>query len=129
MSLKRPGRREMIAGLIMAATVGGLAHAAKPHKPDLADALAGSWSGDVISDSQGSGRPGVTLTLTRVGPNTVRIDSDYPRLPVITVPLEKAMSSIVNRTGDTAFAFDGRSGKLDVSFHNQVSWSGRKAGQ
>jgi hypothetical protein len=42
------------------------------------------------------------------------------------VPLQKAMSAIVNRTGDTAFVW--KSGHLDVSFHNEVSWAGERAG-
>ena len=67
----------------------------------------------------------MTLILTRIGPNIVQITSDYERLPSITVPLEKAMTAVVNRRGDSAFAFN--KGHLDVSFHNQVSWSGQKA--
>lgn len=133
MDLTGLARRGLLIGLAGFMLAGGMLAGggaqAKEHKPDLADAVAGAWSGDVISDSQGSSRQNVTLTLTRVGPNTVRIDSDYPRLPVITVVLEKAMSAIVNRTGDTAFAFDTLKGHLDVSFHNEVSWAGERAGR
>ncbi|WP_157083058.1 hypothetical protein [Novosphingobium lentum] len=97
-------------------------------KPDLADLLAGAWHGAVISDSQGSSRDGVTLTLTRTGPNTVQITSDYPRLPVITVRVERAMQAIVQADGDTAFVYAGdkQPPTLDVSFHNEVSWSGTR---
>ena len=95
-----------------------------PHKPDAADAVAGSYFGNVISDSKGSSRSDVTLTLTRVGPNKVAIASDYPRLPAVTVDVERAMNSIVQRTGDTAFVYDMGKHHLDVSFHNEVSWSG-----
>ncbi len=109
-------------GLLTASTADAAAH----RRPDLGDAVQGSWGGDVISDSQGSSRSDVTLTLTRVGANRVRIDSDYPRLPVVTVSLSRAMSTIVNRSGDTAFAFNTQSGRLDVSFHNEVSWSGQR---
>lgn len=102
------------------------AASAKERKPDLADAAAGTYTGDVISDSQGSSKSGVTLTLTRTGPNTVSISSDYSRLPVVTVSLEAAMSKIVQRTGNTAFVLDRASKHLDVSFNNEVSWSGEK---
>ena len=95
-----------------------------PHKPDAADAVAGSYFGNVISDSRGSSRSDVTLTLTRVGPNKVAIASDYPRLPAVTVDVERAMNAIVQRTGDTAFVYDIAKKHLDVSFHNEVSWSG-----
>lgn len=99
-----------------------------PRKPDLADMMAGTWHGDVISDSQGSSRSDVTLTLIRTGPNQVRITSDYPRLPVVTVTIERAMQMVVNANGDTAFAYDPtkQPPQLDVSFHNEVSWSGVK---
>jgi hypothetical protein len=104
--------------------VSAQAKAQAERKPDLADAVAGAYHGDVISDSQGSSRADVSLTLTRVGPNEVSILSDYPRLPVVTVQLERAMSQIVNRGGASAFVYDA--GKLDVSFNNEVSWSGHR---
>jgi hypothetical protein len=94
------------------------------HKPDLADAVGGVYHGDVTSDSQGSSRENVTLTLTRVGPDEVSISSDYPRLPVVTVRLERAMSQIVNRGGSTPVVYNA--GKLDVSFNDEVSWSGHR---
>jgi len=118
-----PHRRLVLAlGLACAVGLGGAAQAKR--KPDLADALAGQYHGDVISDSQGSSHENVSLTLTRVGPNEVSISSDYARLPVVTVRLERAMSQIVNRGGTTAFVYNG--GKLDVSFNNEVSWSGSR---
>ncbi len=123
-------RRRLAAALGLAAAAllaGGTAALAKTHaarKPDLADAVAGQYHGDVVSDPQGTAHPDVTLTLTRVGPNTVSIASDYARLPAITVRLERAMSQIVNRGGASAFVYNA--GKLDVSFNNQVSWSGHR---
>jgi hypothetical protein len=97
-------------------------------KPDLGDAAQGVYFGDVISDSKGSSRSDVTLTVTRVGVNRVRVTSDYPRLPVVTVPLERAMDKILAASGDTTFLLDPakRPAGLDVSFHNEVSWSGSK---
>ena len=97
-------------------------------KPDLADMLAGTWHGDVTSDSRGSSHSDVTLTLTRVGVNQVRITSDYPRLPVVTVPIERVMQSVMNASGNTAFFYDmtRQPPRLDVSFNNEVSWAGLK---
>jgi hypothetical protein len=120
------GRRKFL--LLCAATLLSASSPAmaKDRRPDLADEVAGDWRGDVVSDSQGAGRPGVDLTITLIGHNRVQIGSDYDRLPVTIIPLEKAMSSIVNRRGDSPFAFNLRTGQLDVSFHNEVSWSGRK---
>ena len=109
-------------GLIACKAV--LAATPPQRKPDLADAVAGQYHGDVVSDSQGSSHPDVSLTLTRVGPNMIRISSDYSRLPVIEVRLQAAMSQIVNRGGGSPFVYNR--GKLDVSFNNEVSWSGHR---
>ncbi len=122
-------RRALIAGIAAIPLIIGAAVAAEKtpgRKPDLADAVAGSYSGDVISDSKGSGQSGVTLTLTRTGPNVVEITSSYPRLPVVSVSLTAAMNTIVMKNGDTAFVYDRTKNHLDVSFHNEVSWSGKK---
>ncbi|MDQ2734518.1 MAG: ECF-type sigma factor [Pseudomonadota bacterium] len=100
----------------------------RERKPDLGDVAEGRYAGDVISDSKGSSRQGVTLTLTRVGVNRVRIDSDYPRLPVVEVTLTRALDKIVQTRGNTAFVYDPakKPTRLDVSFNNEVSWSGSK---
>ena len=102
--------------------------AAPKHKPDLADVAQGTYVGDVISDSQGSSRSGVTVTVARIGNNQVRITSDYARLPTVEVSLTQAMDKILNASGTTTFLLD-RSKipmQLDISFRNEVSWSGTK---
>jgi hypothetical protein len=119
-------RRALALGAAITVLAAGAGFAAPERKPDLADAVAGTYSGDVISDSKGSSQSGVTLTLTRTGPNTVQITSSYPRLPVVSVGLTAAMKTIVMKSGDTAFVYDRGTHKLDVSFHNEVSWSGKK---
>lgn len=98
-------------------------------KPDLADMMAGTYQGNVTSDSRGSSRSDVTLTLTRVGVNQVRITSDYPRLPVVTVPIERVMQSVMATSGTTVFLYDmtRQPPRLDVSFNSEVSWAGIKA--
>ena len=97
-------------------------------KPDLGDAAEGTYEGDVISDSKGSSKSGVTLTVTRVGKNLVRVTSDYPRLPVVEVPLTLAMGKILQARGDSVFLLDRSASpaKLDVSFRNEVSWTGQR---
>ena len=97
-------------------------------KPDLGDVAEGRYAGDVTSDSKGSSHEGVTLTLTRIGVNRVRITSDYPRLPVVEVVLQRALDKIVQARGNTAFVYDWAKtpARLDVSFNNEVSWSGTK---
>jgi len=97
-------------------------------KPDLADVAEGTYFGDVISDSRGSSQNNVTLTLTRIGKNLVSITSDYPRLPTVEVPLTQAMGKILNASGTTTVFLDRSKSPthLDVSFLNEVSWSGAK---
>lgn len=95
-------------------------------KPDLADAAAGTYVGEVISDSRGSSKSDVTLTVTRVGKNVVRVTSDYPRLPVVEVALTGAMGKILQQRGNTVFLLDPASARLDVSFMNEVSWAGTR---
>ena len=104
------------------------ATAKTPPRHDLADAVAGDYGGDVTSDSQGSSKEGVGLSLRRAARNAVEITSDYPRLQTVVVRLTTATGKIVNRGGDTAFFYDpGKTPPhLDVSFHNEVSWSGER---
>ena len=119
----------MLGLLPLAASPARAADKATPErKPDLGDVAEGTYFGSVISDSKGSSRDDVTLTLTRTGVNRVRITSDYPRLPVVEVPLERALDKIVQARGNTAFVYDWskKTAKLDVSFDNEVSWSGTK---
>jgi len=95
---------------------------------DLADIAQGVYAGDVISDSRGASKSDVSLTVTRIDVDKVRITSDYARLPSIDVPLQLAMDRIVSRTGDSPFVLDRSKNppQLDVSFHNEVSWSGAR---
>ncbi|MEP6874900.1 MAG: hypothetical protein ABI887_11090 [Burkholderiales bacterium] len=102
------------------------AQPAPPRKPDLADAAAGIYVGDVISDSKGSSKSDVTLTVIRTAKDVVRVTSDYPRLPVVEVALTGAMGKILQRRGDTVFLLDPTNAHLDVSFMNEVSWSGTR---
>jgi len=123
-------RRALAAGLaILVLPMAAQAQSAPAkRKPDLGDAAQGVYSGDVISDSKGSSQSGVTLTVTRVGPNLVKVTSDYERLPEITVPLTRAMGKILQARGESVFLLDPSKDPpgLDVSFHNEVSWSGSK---
>lgn len=100
--------------------------AAKP-RPDLADVVKGVYSGDVISDSTGSSRSNVTITVAKIAPNTVRITSDYKRLPAFTVRLTRAMQTIQQSSGDNVFLIDQSKSpwSLDITVDG-ASWSGSK---
>jgi hypothetical protein len=101
--------------------------AAPARKADLADRVAGTYKGDVISDARGSSRGDVTITVTRTGPNKVEIKSSYPRIPTVTIPLEKAMDAILAASGPSVFLLDTvRSpDRLDLTI-DDASWSGTR---
>jgi hypothetical protein len=48
------------------------------------------------------------------------------RLPLVEVTLRRLLDKIVQARGNTVIFYDWakRRAKLDVSFHDQVSWSG-----
>ncbi len=107
----------------------GAAPATKPAPPrvDLADTAAGTYRGDVISDARGSSHSDVTITVTKVGPGTVRVTSSYSRLPAFTVKLTRAMNTIQQASGNTVFLLDlsKTPRHLDVTV-DDASWSGDK---
>ena len=94
---------------------------------DLADTAAGTYHGDVISDSRGSSQSDVTITVTKVGPNTVRVTSDYRRLPVFTTRLTRAMQTIQQVGTAQVFLLDLSKSphSLDIT-DDEASWSGSK---
>jgi len=111
------------------------ASAAEPQKPevkrrpDLADSAAGTYFGDVISDSRGASQSGVTITVERTAPNTIRVTSSYPRLPEFTTRLTRAMHTIQHSGSDASIVFLLDLSKsphhLDVTV-DDASWSGDK---
>lgn len=100
---------------------------AAPRKADLADRVAGTYKGDVISDARGSSRSGVTITVTRTGSNKVEVKSDYSRIPTVTIALEKAMDAILAASGPSVFLLDTvRSpDRLELTI-DDASWSGTR---
>lgn len=113
-------------GLLFPAAAQALAPPAE-RKADLADRVAGTYKGNVASDARGSSKNNVTIIVTRVGPNKVEIKSDYPRIPTVTIPLEKAMDAILAASGPSVFLLDTvRSpDRLDLTI-DDASWSGTR---
>ncbi len=130
--MKRSGFFHSIFLVCVAALLPSFAADAQSDSPqrqsDLADVAQGTYFGDVTSDSKGSSRSDVTVTVTRIGKNRVRITSDYARLPPVDVPLTQAMDQILNASGTTTFFLDRSKSpmQLDISFVNEVSWAGVK---
>ena len=96
-------------------------------RADLADIAQGSYFGDVISDARGSSHSDVRITVARIGPNKVRVTSDYPRLPAFTATLTRAMSTIQNISGVEVFLLDtSKSPPTLMVTVADASWSGAK---
>lgn len=128
MALRRMGMLVAVAMMIGTADEGAVGAPAPATRPaDLADQVAGNYRGDVISDARGSSRSEVRIIVTKIGPNRVRIASDYPRLPSFEAALGRYMSSIQNVGGDQVFLYD--TGKtppsLDITV-DDASWSGTR---
>lgn len=120
----------LAAATFMLALATSAASAPRKPLPDLADLAQGAYAGDVISDSRGAGRSGVTLTVTKTARNTVQVSSDYDRLPTFTAKLAKYMNTIQKiGPGGEVFLLDLSKSprRLDVT-DDQASWSGARAG-
>ncbi|HPI59854.1 toll/interleukin-1 receptor domain-containing protein [Zoogloea sp.] len=92
----------------------------------LAARIAGIYSGEVIADSKGGSRSDVSVTVTALDGRSVRITSDYPRIPVVDVSLTRAGEQVLSADGDTALTVDlaRQPPQLIYSPHGELSFSG-----
>jgi hypothetical protein len=106
-----------------------LSQETKSRPADLATQVEGVYAGAVISDARGSSRSDVRMTVTRTGPNRIRVTSDYARLPPFEASLSRYMNTIQNVGGDHVFLFDTSKSppSLDITI-DDASWSGTKEG-
>lgn len=93
-----------------------------------ADLIVGFYDGDVISDSRGSSRSDVTVTIRKLDKRTVRVTSDYARLGTVDVEVERAGGQILSVGGDTTLRVDPGSNPpvLDYNPHGEVAFSGHR---
>jgi hypothetical protein len=97
--------------------------------PDLATTLEGVWYGNVVADAKGSSRSDVMVTIRRTSRNTIAITSDYARLPAVTVPLTRAMQTILSAEGDTVVVYDPERDPnlLGITFDGTAAWWGKRS--
>ena len=95
---------------------------------DLADMVAGIYHGDVISDSKGSSRSDVTLTITKLSQRKVRIASDYQRLGVVEIELNRVGNSIQSTGGRSLLLLelDKNPPRLNFNPDGGVAYVGQK---
>ena len=123
--------RSLVYATALAASLA--ASSVSAQRPDLADAAAGTYRGDVISDSRGSSRSDVTITVTKTGPNTVQVVSSYNRLSTVSTRLARYQDTVQNTGTPTGplevFLLNTANAplRLDLTIDG-ASWSGEKAG-
>lgn len=88
--------------------------------------IAGVYRGAVVADSKGGSRNGVSVTVEFVDRYTVRLTSDYPRIPAVTVRVSQVGDRVLADGGDTALVVDPTRTpqRLDYSPHGELSFSG-----
>ncbi|HEX8457232.1 MAG TPA: toll/interleukin-1 receptor domain-containing protein [Pyrinomonadaceae bacterium] len=72
----------------------------------IADSVAGTYDGDVVADSQGSSRSGVTVTVVKVDKRKVRVTSDYERLGETELELTTTGNLIVGNGMGATLSLD-----------------------
>jgi hypothetical protein len=94
---------------------------------DLADRVAGVYYGDVVSDAKGGSFSGVTLTITKLDRNKVRVASDYERLRAVDIELNRVGNTIQNSGGDSLLLLemDKNPPRLTVNFHGEAAYGGQ----
>ena len=117
----------LIAALAAPAVAQRSGGAVRTVRADLADSAQGRYFGEVISDARGGSRSDVRINVAKVGPNQVRVTSDYARLPAFTATLTRAMETIQNAGGDAVFLLDlSKSPRSLMVTVDDASWVGVK---
>ena len=109
-------------------SVGAPPATAPEMRGELADEVVGRYMGAVVSDSKGSSRSDVALTVTKLGSRTVRVTSDYARIGSLDLTLDRVGAGIQNAGGDSVFLFDPSRSPPVLMFNprNELAWSGIK---
>jgi hypothetical protein len=113
--------------LVPGHTAAQTAPSAAQRKQDIADMVAGTYSGSVIADTRGGSQSDVSITVTKVAKNVVSISSDYARIPTVQIALTRASDAIIAARPGNGFlielAKDPR--RLDLSIDG-ATWMGHK---
>jgi hypothetical protein len=93
---------------------------------DLADAVIGTYVGEIIADSKGSSRSNVVVVVNRLGLNAVRVSSSYSRMGTFDVELTQIDKKVLNAGGDTPFIVDlaATPPTLSLDPHSELAYRG-----
>ncbi|MCX5930603.1 MAG: hypothetical protein NTW83_01885 [Cyanobacteria bacterium] len=94
----------------------------------LADLVIGTYFGNVVSDSKGSSRSDIEVTITKLDRYTVRVTSDYQRIGIVDVTLTRSGNMILNVGGDSVFILDLDQNPPTLAFNprSQLAYVGTK---
>src|SRR5262245_54833950 len=95
---------------------------------ELADLVVGSYLGNVMSDSKGSSRSDIDVTISKIDRYTVRVTSSYHRLGTVDVTLTRIGNQIFGAGGDSPFIVDLDRVPPTLQFnpHNELAYAGAK---
>ncbi len=104
------------------------AESGRPAAADLAPLIVGSYTGDIISDSRGSSRTGVSVSVTRIDTNRVRLTSSDRGLGSVDIAIERIDEQVISSGGDTPLRVNLQEHplRLDYTPHNEIAFSGTK---
>lgn len=94
----------------------------------LADLVAGTYYGDIISDAKGSSRSDVTVTIAKVDKQRVRITSDYDRLGIVETDLTRVGNTVQSVGGVALLLLELEKNPPTLSYNpdGEVAYSGQK---
>lgn len=72
----------------------------------LAEAVAGTYLGEVVSDSKGSSRSHIGVTLQVLAANRVRASSAYERIGSVEIELTQIGTQVLSVGGDSTLIVD-----------------------
>ena len=95
---------------------------------DLAGLIAGTYLGNINSDSKGSSRSDVLVTVTRIGRTKVRVTSDNSRIGTLEIDVTRIGDTLYNVGGDsTLIAYASKiPPELMLTARGEVSYGGTK---
>jgi hypothetical protein len=93
-----------------------------------AELAAGVYYGDVISDAKGGSRSDVTVTITQVSRGRVRVSSDYGRLGVVEIDLNRVGSTIQGAGASALFLLELEKNppQLNYNPNGEVAYVGKR---
>jgi hypothetical protein len=76
------------------------------HPSAFVDAIVGTYVGEIIADSKGSSRSGVSVRLDKLSADTVRVSSSHARIGSLDITVMPMAGKVSNAGGGTPLQVD-----------------------